>query len=147
MRSVSSKTEESATTKKQCKIRSPVVIVRKIIAFQELMDTEHIKRSAREASQLLEIPNSTMQSWREQKCSRETPVELIEFFSTLAGANFLQRNIMVVMKLMKCGPGGIRGMREYLRNSGLDAFVASSEGALQNFWERCENCIIEFGRR
>lgn len=88
-----------------------------------------------------------MQSWREQESSRKTPPELTNFFSTPVGADFLQKNMITVMKLMKCGPGGIRGMQEYLRNSGLDAFVASSEGALQNFWARCENCIIEFGRR
>ena len=45
---------------------------------------------------------------------------------------------MAVMMLMKCGPSGIRGMQEYLYNSGLDNFVASSEGALQSFWVRCE---------
>lgn len=38
-------------------------------------------------------------------------------------------------------------MQEYLHNSGLDAFVASSEGALQSFWVRCENYIIEFNER
>ena len=41
----------------------------------------------------------------------------------------------------------IRGMQEYLRNSGLDNFVAASEGALQNFWVRCETYIVEFGER
>src|SRR5262245_23834024 len=80
MTPVSSKTEESSTTKKHLKIRTRLAIVRKIIAFQELIDTEHSKRSAREASRLLEIPNSTMQTWREQKRSQESLVELTEFF-------------------------------------------------------------------
>jgi hypothetical protein len=39
---------------------------------------------------------------------------------------------MAVMKLMKCGPRGTRGMQEYLHHSGLDNFVASSEGAIQD---------------
>ena len=39
-----------------------------------------------------------------------------------------------------------RGMQEYLHNSGLDNFVASSEGAIQNFWCRCEIHIIGFGK-
>ena len=37
-------------------------------------------------------------------------------------------------------------MQEYLRNSGLDNFVASSEGALQAFWSRCETYLIKFSK-
>ena len=125
--------------------RMQPVIARKIIAFQELIGVAHHKKSAREAAELLEIPNSTMQTWRHQTNYRQASKELIEFFSTPVGADFLQRNTMAVMKLMKCGPGGTRGMQEYLRNSGLDNFVASSEGAIQAFWSRCEIYIISFG--
>lgn len=126
--------------------RSQPVIARKVIAFQELINLESHKKSAREAAELLEVPNSTMQSWRNQTSHRQIPKELVEFFSTPVGADFLQRNIMAVMKLMKCGPGGIRGMQEYLRNSRLDNFVASSEGAIQAFWDRCEIYITKFGK-
>jgi len=147
MDTVSENTAQSAT-KKRLKVHRPRgTIVRKVIAFQELINLERDRKSERDAAKLLEIPNSTMQAWREQENARETPVELTEFFSTAAGIDFLQRNIMAVMKLMKCGPGGIRGMQEYLHNSGLDHFVASSEGVLQNFWVRCENYIIEFSKR
>lgn len=136
------------TTAKHRKIhRTQPNIARKIIAFVELTNLERQKKSAREAADLLEIPNSTMQSWREQKLSQEGCIELASFFSTPAGADFLQRNIIAVMKLMKCGPGGIRGMQEYLHNSGLDRFVASSEGALQKFWVRCETHILDFGEK
>jgi hypothetical protein len=38
-------------------------------------------------------------------------------------------------------------MQEYLHNSGLDHFVASSEGSLQEFWVRCETYILDFGER
>jgi hypothetical protein len=111
-----------------------------------LITLERHKKSAREAAELLEVPNSTMQSWRNQANCRQVPKELTEFFSTPVGADFLQRNTMAVMKLMKCGPGGVRGMQEYLRNSNLDNFVASSEGAIQAFWDRCETYIIKFGK-
>jgi transposase len=147
MNTVSVNTEQNAT-RKHLKVHRPQrVIVRKVISFQELRNLERHKKSEREAAKLLEVPNSTMQDWIRQESTRKTPVELTEFFATAAGADFLQRNIMAVMKLMKCGPGGIRGMQEYLHNSGLDAFVASSEGALQNFWVRCENYILEFNKR
>lgn len=134
------------STPKYSKIhRTQPIIARKIIAFQELINLARHKKSDREAAELLEIPNSTMQSWRNcQTNCRQAPKELVEFFSTPVGADFLQRNTMAVMKLMKCGPGGTRGMQEYLRNSGLDNFVASSEGAIQAFWGRCEIYIIKF---
>lgn len=146
MDSVSTNTVQNAITKNHKIHRGQQIIARKVIAFQELTNLKQQKKSAREVANILEIPNSTMQSWRKQKASQKVPVELIEFLSTPVGADFLQRNVVSVMKLMKCGPSGIRGVQEYLRNSGLDNFVASSEGALHNFWARCETYILEFGR-
>lgn len=145
MRQVSIKSSQNATLNRIHRTRP--VKARKIIAFHELLNLEKNKKSARSASELLEIPNSTMQSWQKQTLSQGKDKELSEFFSTPVGADFLQRNIMAVMKLMKCGPGGIRGMQEYLQNTGLNKFVASSEGALQNFWVRCEKHIIKFGKQ
>lgn len=127
--------------------RTQPTIARKIIAFQELISLEKQKNSEREAAGLLEVPNSTMQSWKKRTNSQEVPPELAEFLSTPVGADFLQRNVMAVIKQMKCGSDGIRGVQEYLHNSGLNHFVASSEGALQKCWVRCEEYILEFGER
>lgn len=146
MQPVSNNTIQDSTSKCSKIHRTQPTIARKVVAFQELINLERHKKSAREVAELLEIPNSTMQSWRKQTNCQQAPIELIEFFSTPVGADFLQRNTMAVMKLMKCGPGGIRGMQEYLRNSGLDNFVASSEGALQAFWSRCEIHLIKFSK-
>lgn len=145
MNSVSVKPRQNATIKYHKVYRTQPTIARKIIAFQELINLERKKKSAREAADILEIPNSTMQSWRQQKPLQKESAELMDFFSTSVGADFLQRNVIAVMMLMKCGSSGIRGMQEYLHNSGLDNFVASSEGALQNFWVRCEEYIVAFG--
>jgi uncharacterized protein DUF6399 len=147
MNSVSIKPTQNATIKYRKIYRTQPIIARKIIAFQELINLERKKKSAREAADILEVPNSTMQSWRQQKPLQKEEAELMNFFSTSVGADFLQRNIIAVMMLVKCGSTGIRGMQEYLYNSGLDNFVASSEGALQNFWVRCEEYIIAFGER
>lgn len=145
MNSVSTDPVQSATKKHQKVHRLNSVIAKKVIAFHELIGLKHNKKSCREAADLLEIPNSTMQSWRKKRDSLEWRRGMGSFLTTPIGADFLQKNIMAVMKLMKCGPCGIRGMQEYLRNTGLDCFVASSEGALQNFWSRCETHILEFG--
>jgi hypothetical protein len=142
MESVSASITENATKKRSKVHRSRPEIVRKVIAFQEIVNLTHNKRSGREAAHFLEVPNATMQSWMKRDNSNTA---LGQFFSTPSGADFLQRNVMAVMKLMKCGPCGIRGMQEYLLNSGLGCFVASSEGALQDFWKRCEDYILAFG--
>lgn len=145
MSSVSIDLAQSATKKRSKVHRLNPTIARKVIAFHELIGLKHKKKSCREAANLLEVPNSTMQSWRKRRGSIAWRKGVGEFLETPVGADFLQRNILAVMKLMKCGPCGIRGMQEYLRNTGLDCFVASSEGALQNFWSRCETHILEFG--
>jgi len=126
---------------------SQAKIYRKVIAFDELINLKRSKKSARGVATLLEISNSTMQSWRIKINSEKASCELAEFFVTYAGKDFLQRNVIAVMKLMKSGPSGIQGMQDYLRNSGLDQFIASSKGALQDFWERCEDCILSFGEK
>ena len=145
MTTVFANTLQNATASYRKVHRTQPAIARKIIAFQELINLEKKKKSAKEAADLLEVPNSTMQSWREQESLQKVPIELKSFFSTPVGAVFLQRLVIAAMKLLKCGPGGIRGMQEFLRNSGLDLFVASSEGALQSFWKRCEIKILDFG--
>jgi hypothetical protein len=138
-------TNQNSTTKRIKEYLTHPAIDRKVIAFHEIVTLKHHKKSFREAAAFLEVPYSTMQSWRNQGKSREMLDELAKFLSTPAGKDFLQQNILAVMKLMKCGPGGIRGMQEYLHNSKLNYFVASSEGALQNFWVRCEKHIVLFG--
>jgi hypothetical protein len=145
MNTVSSKTTQKATESHLKKYRTHSAIARKVVAFQELINLSD-KKSGREAAALLEVPNSTMQSWQKHISSQEGSKKLEEFFSTPVGAEFLQKTVMSVMKLMKCGPGGIRGMQEFLRNSGLDQFVASSQGAIQEFWVRCETHLLEFGK-
>jgi hypothetical protein len=147
MQPVSILTSQEATKKHQKIHRLPSVISRKVVACQELLNVEHKKLSARKAAELLNVPNSTMQSWIQQINSDKLLSDLAKFLSTPTGSDFLQRSIITVMKLLKCGPSGIRGMQEYLRNTGLAHFVASSEGALQNFWSRCEDYILNFGER
>ncbi len=142
METVSENTTQNSRKKYTKANRSRSIVARKVIAFEELINLEHHKNSARRASSLLEIPNSTMKSWREQKQNDE---ELEVFIGTPAGANFLEKNILAVMKISKYGPSGIRGIQEYLRLTELDRFVASSVGALQSFCSRCEEAIVRFG--
>lgn len=145
MNTVSSEIKQKATIKNHRVHRTQPAIARKIIAFQELVNLERSKKSEREATGILEVPNSTMQSWRSSKKTPEGISELTEFFSTISGVTFLQRVVMAAYQVTHFGYGGIRALQEFLCLSKLDQFVASSEGALQAFSVRYEEHIIAFG--
>jgi hypothetical protein len=75
------------STKKRSKInRSRPAIAQKIVAFQALTHLEHNKKSAREAANILEIPNSTMKTWRTQKTAKEAMEDEIATFLQLRQA-------------------------------------------------------------
>lgn len=137
---------QEKTTKKHPKIsRSQPEIYRKIIAFEEIFALQQNKKSERKVAVFLEIPNSTMQSWRSCQSPQSRLPELIEFFSTLVEKEFLQRIAMSAYHVIHVGAGGLRGLQEFLKLSNLDQFVASSFGALQEFSVRCEKYIVAFG--
>jgi hypothetical protein len=145
MTTLSSNVKQNAT-KKQKTHRDRPVIARKVIAFQELINLKQSKKSEREAANILEVPNSTMQSWRTQEAALEANPELVKFFSEPSGAVLLQRIVMASYQTTHFGCGGIRAVQEFLRLSELDKFVAASEGALHAFFARCEEHIVLFGK-
>ena len=145
MDTVSPTTEQNATIKSGKVYRTQPAIARKIVAFQELISLDRSKKSAREAAALLEVPNSTIQSWTLKQNSLQTSPELAQFFSTVSGAIFLQRVVMAAYQAIHFGCGGLRSLKEFLNLSMLDQFIASSEGSLQAFSKRCEEHIVAFG--
>lgn len=136
---------QKASTKHRKIHRSRPLIADKVVAFNVLTNLEHEKKTGREAAAILEIPNSTMQSWRAPQRTLEKFFDWEEFFLRPSGAELLQRCVMAAHQVTNYGPSGIQGLQEYLRLSGLDRFVASSNGALQEFTERCEKHTIAFG--
>jgi len=145
MKTVSIKIEQNATIKNHKIRRTHPMIARKIIAFQELINLKRSKKSERKASLILEVPNSTMQSWRAKAPCFGDEHGVAEFFQTLAGTELLQKIVISAYQVTHFGCGGIRALQEFLRLSKLDQFVASSEGALQEFSVRCEENVIAFG--
>lgn len=135
---------EIATSKSRKLHRSRIIISEKIVAFDVIANLQHTKRSTRKISSLLEIPNSTMRSWKTQNSS-ESPDELRAFISTPAGAEFLQRVVTAAIYVIEYGPSGIRGTQEFLRLSKLSWFVATSNGALHDYSKRIETHIVVFG--
>ena len=144
MQPVSSLISEKATPKYLKIHRSRLSISEKIVAF-DVLASLRIKRSARDISSILEVPNSTMRSWKAQRSSEEPSPELTVFFSTPHGLKFLQKMVAAAMFVIEYGPSGVRGAQQYLNLSGADQFVASSYGALQAYSIRMEQHIVSFG--
>ncbi len=143
-----SATAQENSTKKYSRInRTKTEICRRVVAFEEILLLKQNDKSEREIASLLEVPNSTMQSWRNSKNLQGPSPEMAEFFSTLPGQEFLQRVTMSAYQVIHFGSGGIRGLQEFLRLSKLDQFIASSFGTLQKLSVRCEKFIVSFGER
>lgn len=88
-----SQTPDQKATAKRLKIhRASPEISRKIVAFEVIVNANSIN-SAREITKLLNIPNSTMQTWIKQKNSKNAE-EIALFFSTPAGSALLQRLVL-----------------------------------------------------
>ena len=146
MSSVCQNPDQKAIPKKSKIHRPAPEISRKVIAFLEISEANKVK-SAREIAKLLNVSNSTMQTWKEKdNIEPGLDNEISFFFRTPAGVLFLNRIVIAIMYNNKCGASGICGAQECLHNSGLDKYVASSAGALQKFWQRCEDCILNFGK-
>jgi hypothetical protein len=144
MTQVSTNPLENATKKRPKVHRSRQEISSKIIAFQQLTSLKQNKMSERQAAALLEVPFSTMHSWKIHEDDQRISPELTEFISTPAGQKFLNRLVSSALMVIRYGHGGIRGLQEFLQLSQLNNFVASSEGALHAFAVRFEEHILTF---
>ena len=144
MKIVSKSVPQNTSQKKKTRLFR-TEISRKIIAFEEVSDANK-DQSSRKINRLLKTPNSTMQTWVKKRtiesCSED---EVKAFYATPAGRITLEQIVLSALYNNKCGKTGIPGLQEFLHNSGLDKYVASSAGALQKFWKRCETSILEFG--
>lgn len=145
MTRVSTNLIENATKKRPKVHRSRQEISSKVIAFRQLTSLKQNQISERQAAALLEVPFSTMHSWKIQKNDQEIDPELTGFISTPVGQRFLNRLVSSAHMAIRYGHGGIRGLREFLQLSQLNMFVASSVGALHAFVIRFEEHILTFG--
>lgn len=146
MDEVSQNSDQKASQKRHKIHRTHPEVSCKIITFETIFQANSFK-SAREITTLLKVPNSTMQTWRKQNIVQEAAEdEAAIFFATPTGILLLQKLTLAILYNNKCGLSGICGTQECLRNAGLDKYVATSKGALQEFWQRTENEILVFGK-
>ena len=104
MNTLSSILSEKATQNRSKIHRSRYTISEKIVAFDALESLEHTRMSGREISSFLEVPDSTMRSWKNQQNALDTPLEVNDFFSTTHGAELLQKIVTAAILVIEYGP-------------------------------------------
>jgi len=120
-------------------------IARTRIAFQELTKPL-IGKSQRDASQLLKVPRSTIQSWETAPTVAEIEAEVDQFFTSPVGSKYLHKIVLAATTVISFGGSGVRGVQEFLRLSKLNHWVASSTGALYEWIGLVEEKIALFGQ-
>lgn len=145
MSSLSQNTKQNSSQKTHKIHRSSREISRKVIAFEEIVKSNPSK-SKRSIAKLFKLPNSNIQDWiKKKKQYLELSEETDVFLTSPSGQILLHKIVIACMYNNKCGSSGLPGVREFLHNSGLNRYVASSIGTLHDFWKRCEDCILSFG--
>jgi hypothetical protein len=94
------------------------------------------------------VPRTTLQHWLARKAGLDADPALIAFFESPVGLAFLHR-LVVALLLVFCqlGPCGIRLVCQFLKLSGLSAFVASAYGSQQAVASAMEREIVAFGEQ
>ncbi len=100
----------------------------------------------------LDVPNSTLQAWLQQRrarlANRVHPREVVEFFENSAGLAFLHQLLTAGQLIfVQCSNCGLRNYCQFLELSGLNEFVAASYGAQQTVAEEMESLLSDFGEQ
>src|SRR5271166_3624849 len=101
--------------------------------------------SQRAFAQQAGVPRSTLQHWLKRKKALDADPDLVAFFESPTGLAFLHRLIGAChLTFTQQGTCGIRLVCEFLRRSGLNAFVASSFGSQQAIARQLEQALLEY---
>lgn len=126
------------STKKQW---SRVETIEKVIDFEQ----KSLELSQRKFCNINGVPRSTLQYWISRKSSIDANAVVLDFFETPEGLAFLHRLLSSAhFAFCKTGTASIHNMSEFLKLSGLSAFVASSYGSQQKISEQMDEVINEF---
>jgi hypothetical protein len=115
---------------------------------RELARAEALRQagtSERQVAEGLGIARGTLYEWRERAPLQPVPAALAAFVETEEGVEWLHRQVVaahVVVTLL--GGGGVRLVCEFLRLSGLDAFVGASYGSQRSIGAALEEAIVAY---
>jgi hypothetical protein len=92
------------------------------------------------------VPRTSLQHWMARKHSLDAEPALIAFFESSVGVAFLHRLVTAAhVAFSFIGACGSRLVGRFLREAGLDPFVATSTGSLQNVAAQVERAIVDYG--
>lgn len=91
-------------------------------------------------------PRTTLQHWQKRKDALVAAPEVVAFFESPAGVQFLHRLVLAAHFVMtQVGPCGIRLVGLFLELSRLSRFVGASYGPHQKVSMAMEQAIVTFG--
>jgi hypothetical protein len=95
-----------------------------------------------------DVPRTTVLHWQKRKDNIEHTPEVVAFFESAAGVEFLHQLVVaIVFVLTQISGGGIRSVCLFLKLSSLDRFVGSSYGAQHSYVAKMEEKIGGFGQK
>ena len=103
--------------------------------------------SQRDFAEMANVPRSTLRYWLARKSSIDAHPVLIEFFENPVGIAFLHRLVTAAhVSFTKNGTASIHNVSDFLEESGLSPFVASSYSSQRRVSKQLDDNIIQFGK-
>ena len=126
-----------------------MVAAQTLQGFDQL-DSPWVSRS--QIARQLEIPNSTLQYWLQQRQelfrNSRWPAQVVRFFDSPTGLACLHQMLTAAhLVFVQANDCGIRSLCWFLELSGLDQFIAPSYGAQRDVAEEMESLLIRFGQQ
>jgi hypothetical protein len=96
--------------------------------------------SERQVAKVLGVPRTTLQHWRKRKDGIVLSKEVVSFFESPAGNQFLHQLVAALLFVMvQLGGCGLRLVGVLLERCQLDRFIGCSTGSLHKLNARMEN--------
>ena len=110
-------------------------------------ETRNQTISQRDFAKMVDIPRSTLRHWLARKNDIDAHPVLIEFFENPVGIAFLHRLVTAAhVSFTKNGTASIHNVSDFLEESGLSPFVASSYSSQRKVSKQLDDNIIQFGK-
>jgi hypothetical protein len=110
-------------------------------------ETRNQTISQRDFAKMVDIPRSTLRHWLARKNGIDAHPVLIEFFENPVGIAFLHRLVTAAhVSFTKNGTASIHNVSDFLEESGLSPFVASSYSSQRRVSKQLDDNIIQFGK-
>ena len=101
--------------------------------------------SQRQAAKVLEVPRSTLQTWRVYHDRLDACPAVVAFFQSVPGLAFLHQLVIALhLVCVEIGACGIRLVCLLLKLTGLNRFVGASSGTQQQVNRHVEEAMVAY---